>query len=246
MQNIKDKKIGELVTDNYKFADVFKLHGIDFCCGGGISVQEACKKQGLDYNLVVSELNKIGEPEEIENDFRHWEIDEMIDHIVKIHHSYVKTSLPLLVEYATKVASVHGEAHPEVITIKDLILDLENDLMPHLKKEEDILFPYIKIMVASQIVDETPIKAPFGSVENPISLMLTEHELAGDILKSISTLSNGYTPPTDACNTFKVLYHKLNEFEEDLHLHIHIENNILFPRALAMESGFSNDYHFIK
>jgi len=164
-----------------------------------------------------------------------WELDFLIDYIINNHHSYVKNSLSLIDEYSSKVSKVHGVAHPEVIHIDQIFKQVAQELTTHMYKEEMVLFPYIKQCVHSAKSNlEIPIPQ-FGTVLNPIHMMETEHELVGNMLKEIAQLSNQYKPPVDACNTFRALYAKLDEFEKDLHIHVHLENNILFPKVTSLE-----------
>lgn len=228
----KEKTVADFVTENIKTANVFKKHGIDFCCGGGITLEKACAKNNVDQTLLEKELLDATKIIDRAYDYDTWNLTFLIDHIVNIHHTYVTESLPILSQYANKVAKVHGKHYPQVVTINKLFHEVANELLAHLQKEEQILFPYIKQMEATN----SEGSSPFGSVHNPIRMMEHEHENAGDIFKEIAQLTNNYTPPKDACNTFKALYSKLQEFEEDLHRHIHLENNILHPKAIALEA----------
>ncbi|OAD40778.1 iron-sulfur cluster repair di-iron protein [Polaribacter atrinae] len=235
MKITKDNTVAEVVTYNIKTADVFKKHGIDFCCGGGISIEKACKKHNVSFEEMEKELQNINTPSTNAFNYDSWKLDFLVDHIVNIHHAYVEESTPIILQYAAKVAKVHGHHYTEVIKINTLFIAVAQELAAHLKKEELILFPFIKKLVSA---DKEGIKVNqphFGTVNNPIAMMEEEHESAGDILKEIKQLSNNYTPPEGACNTFKALYAKLEEFEQDLHQHIHLENNILFPKAILLE-----------
>jgi len=236
MENLKERKVGNLVAENYRYADVFKKYDIDFCCNGGVTILEACKNKNLDYNQVISELQTIETNENSVTDFKNWSPDKLADYIVDKHHTYVRENLPLLIAYSDKVAKVHGDRYPETIEIRNLVERLKIDLISHLDKEEMILFPFIKRLVQAQNENTNVEQAHFGSIKNPVQMMLTEHDDAGDIFKSISFMTLRYTPPTDACTTFRVMYHKLQEFERDLHKHIHLENNILFPSAIVLEA----------
>jgi regulator of cell morphogenesis and NO signaling len=154
---------------------------------------------------------------------------------VNTHHSYVKKYLPEIRGYAAKVAKVHGGAHPELATIQTLVETLNAELLGHLHKEEAILFPFIKRLV--KVEPGQNAFSPFGTIQNPISVMELEHETAGGILEKIRALTNNYTLPADACASYSLLYRMLDEFENDLHTHVHLENNILFPKALALEKN---------
>jgi regulator of cell morphogenesis and NO signaling len=170
-------------------------------------------------------------------DFDSWSLDFLSDYIVNTHHKYVSKAIPQILPLAQKVAEVHGEKHPEVVVINELFNGLADELMSHMQKEEMILFPYIKKLVVEESAGKCDDPACFGSIGSPISVLEAEHENAGVILKELYRLSAGYQVPEDACNTFRVLFGKLKEFEDDLHRHIHLENNILFPKAIEMEQA---------
>ncbi len=234
----QELKVADVVSDNIKTADIFKKYGIDFCCGGGISIAKACEKKKVNLEELMNDLKSINSNLKPSQDFNKWELDFLIDFIVNTHHAYVREAFQLLDDYTSKVAKVHGAHHPPVLEIERLYVLVKAELLQHMQKEEHILFPYIKQMVLAK-KENIPLTAShFGTVRNPISLMQMEHENAGDILKEIATLSMNYTPPEWACNTFKALYAKLDEFEQDLHLHVHLENNILFPKAILVEKSF--------
>ena len=229
------KTIGDYVADNIKTAHVFKKYGIDFCCGGGITLEHACEKHGLDINIVREELSNVELNRDRSFKFNNWQPGFLIDYIVNEHHSYVRESLPIISEYASKVARVHGQNYPEVVQVNEIITEVVKELSAHLQKEEQILFPYIKELESADNDKRMPHQAPFGHVNNPITMMEKEHESAGDAFKAIAELTNNYTPPMGACFTFRALYSKLQEFEEDLHQHIHLENNILHKKALQLQ-----------
>jgi regulator of cell morphogenesis and NO signaling len=227
--------IGEIVAENYRKAEVFKKFNIDFCCGGGRSLVETCKEFDVDIEKVKEALTEIDlKGEKREYDVENWTITRLIDHIEEKHHSYVKEAIPIVSEFANKVKSTHGENKPYVIQIADHFLGLASELTAHLQKEENILFPFLKEMEKAKSQDRS-IQIPFGSVQNPIAAMMHEHENAGDELKEINRLTESFSPPADACATHLVLYGMLKDFETDLMMHIHLENNVLFPRAIALE-----------
>jgi len=238
MENIRNKSVGEIVKLDFRAADVFSSYGIDFCCGGKISVAEACDNAKTEESLVISALENLKSQQgSAVHDFDSWNIGFLADYIQNTHHQYVCKAIPQILPLAQKVADVHGENHSEVVRINVLFQDLAEELLSHMQKEEMILFPYIKKLVVDESAGKCSDPSCFGSISSPISVMEQEHENAGVILKELFRLSNGYTPPEDACNTFRVLYGKLKEFEDDLHRHIHLENNILFPKALEMEQA---------
>jgi len=236
MNITKAKTVADIVTKNIKTAHVFKKYGIDFCCGGGITIEKACAKKGLDFSVLKEELLAVDTVTSNEYNFDKMDLSFLIDHIVNVHHTYVEENIPLLIQYANKVAKVHGHHYTEVVEINNLFTEVANELSTHMRKEELILFPYIKQMVEAEKDEGYLAPPPFGTVNNPIQMMEYEHENAGNVFKEIAKLTNNYTAPEDACNTFKALYSKLEEFEQDLHLHIHLENNILHPKAIQLET----------
>jgi regulator of cell morphogenesis and NO signaling len=234
---LKDKKVGDFVKENIRTAHVFKKYGIDFCCGGGVSLERACRKENVNVDDIVADLLKLENVSAGTQNFDKWELDFLCDYIVNTHHAYVAEAMPMILSYAQKVANVHGHAHPAVVEINKLFSEVVNELTLHMKKEELVLFPYIKKLVKAKNENTVPEEPNFGTVQNPITMMEREHEAAGDLLKQIALLSNNYTIPEWGCNTFKALYNKLDEFEQDLHIHVHLENNILFPKAIELEKS---------
>ena len=235
MENIDNKTVAEIVTENIKTADVFKKNGIDFCCGGHVSVQEICAKKGVDYALLKEELLKIESTVSNTHNFNDWELDFLADYIVNTHHKFVVEANNLIAQYADKVAKVHGHHYTEVIEINNIFKEIAAELNNHMRKEEMILFPHIKEMAKAKKNGLSIAPPPFGSIQNPINMMEAEHTDVGDLIKKIAELSNNFTPPTGACNTFRALYNKLEEYQNDLFQHIHLENNILFPKAIMIE-----------
>lgn len=233
---MEEETIAELVLQDYRKADVFKKFGIDFCCGGKKTLAKVCLDKGIDLTKLKEELYHLdAQPSAPSQDFSRWDLDFFVDYIINTHHKYVKQNIPTLLEYTQKVARVHGDHHPEVIEIANNFMSIVDELQEHMMKEERILFPYIKMMYQAQVEHESISVPPFGSIENPINMMEMEHEGVGELMEKIKILSSQYTPPAYACNTYRVSYAKLKEFEDDLHQHIHLENNILFPRAIELE-----------
>lgn len=240
MKNLASMKVSQIVAQNYKTAKVFTAHGIDFCCNGGIPLKEACQQKEVSLNTLVEKIEQaLKEPEEI--NFSSMPIDTLAQYIVQTHHHYVRTTLPALTTYLTKLCQVHGERHPELFEIKALFMASAQELTQHMAKEEQVLFPYIQALAAS-VKGTYPLSEPhFGHIQNPISMMQAEHEQEGERFRKIATLSNNYTPPKGACQTYRVAFSVLQEFEHDLHKHIHLENNILFPKAtLAFENTLAH------
>ena len=237
MKKLELTPIGQIVAANYKAARVFTAHNMDFCCGGGITLAKACQKHGADLNQLVTELTSVLNAER-NNTFEFEKPDQLIDTIVNVHHLYIETTTPTLQMYLAKLCRVHGERHPELWDIKSLFDEGAGALAAHMKKEELVLFPFIKAMVSSKN-NEFKLSAPhFGDIENPIHMMEEEHNTEGERFRRISELTNNYQVPADACQTYRVTYAMLKEFEEDLHKHIHLENNVLFPQARQLYNEF--------
>lgn len=230
------KTLAELVTDNIRAAIVFEEFDLDFCCRGNRTLKEACAEKNIAIEKVVSHLVELGKSNNGHYQINDWSLDFLVEYILNNHHQYVRRMIPVITLHADKVASVHGKNHPETLRIADLFLAVREELEMHMMKEERILFPQIKQMVLTQKENSQFFPPAFGSIQNPIRMMEFEHSNAGDALYQIRQLSNNYSHPEDACNTFKALYSELKEFEEDLHKHIHLENNILFPKSIELES----------
>lgn len=227
--------IGEMVTKDFRKAEVFKKFGLDFCCGGKKTLEKACREKGLDILEVKKELEEAETKPQVANqNFSEWEPGFLADYIVNTHHKYVQNAMPLIYEYTQKVARVHGAGHPEAIEVANIFVDIMNELTSHMMKEEQILFPYIKDLSEAKTSGQLP-ESPFGTVQNPVRMMEHEHDGVGELIAKINVLTGNYTPPSDACTTYRLSYAKLQEFENDLHQHIHLENNILFPAAIQIE-----------
>jgi len=238
------ERIGEMVAKDIRKAEVFKKFGLDFCCGGKKSLEKACREKGLDAALVKLELDYLDlqKPVSIPSqNFSDWDLDFLADYIVNTHHKYVSRSIPDIFEYTQKVARVHGNQHPETIAIADHFMKVMNELNSHMMKEENVLFPYIKTLVIAKRNGEEAGRPHFGTVANPIRMMEHEHEQVGEYMAKINELTHAYEVPAGACNTFRLSYARLKEFEADLHQHIHLENNILFPMAIALEAELNKE-----
>lgn len=240
MKDLQLRTVAELVTENIKTAHVFKKYGIDFCCGGGITIQKACERANVSYEDLENDLLHVDNAVTGGHNYNSWPIEFLTDHIINIHHAYVAESIPLLLQYSNRVVHVHGHHYSELHEINDLLTIVAGELSAHMKKEELILFPFVKRLVKAKAEGGDIPETHFGTVDNPIKMMETEHEEAGEILRKIAKLSNNYTPPPGACNTYRAFYAKLDEFEQDLHQHIHLENNILFPKTLQLEKEMKN------
>lgn len=232
--------ISDIVSENYNTAEIFKHYDIDFCCNGNRSLQEVSKKKQLDLTKLIFTLNKTHENTSKIDDTQNWELDFLCDYIYQKHHTYIEKRSPEILAYLNKICDVHGKKHPELIEITQLFKNAVGDLTLHMKKEELILFPYIKTITRTYKNKEKLDTPPFNSISNPIESMHNDHDNEGERFRKISKLTNNYSIPEDACNTYKIAFSLLKDFEEDLHRHIHLENNILFKRAIALENKLNN------
>jgi regulator of cell morphogenesis and NO signaling len=234
------RTVRELAIEIPNATRTFEKLGIDYCCGGSRSLSDACTHAQVTLEDVLNELEQdstFRPATSARQDFASGTLTELVEHIVGTHHSYVKQELPRLQQLLNKVVSVHGKAHLELGSIQQVFQGMSAELTSHMMKEEHILFPYI-VALENAVSHGRPAPRPaFGTVSNPVHMMELEHDSAGAALKEISTLSSNYEPPEGACFSYRTLYTALKEFEADLHQHIHLENNILFPRAIAMESS---------
>jgi regulator of cell morphogenesis and NO signaling len=237
MEQFGSQTIREIVTQNYRTAAVFEKYSLDFCCKGGRTIDDACKEKNINAEAVMEELRNLnGGPEADLQRFNQWNADFLTAYIVENHHGYIRAVVPAMLAHTRKVAMVHGERHPEMVRAAELFATVAADLMNHMQKEEMMLFPFIVSLYRS-MSDKAPVpSAPFGSVNNPIAMMEHEHDAAGTMMYEIRELTKNYVPPEDACTTYRVTLQELKEFEHDLHRHVHLENNILFPKAKAMEA----------
>lgn len=230
--------IGEIVAKDFRKAQVFKNFGIDFCCGGKKTVAEVCEKKGINVDEVEQQLAITREDQpDSEHDFQKWDLGFLADYIINTHHQYVKDNTVFITEIAQKVARVHGGRHPELLKVAELFTGIGHDLSLHLVKEEKILFPFIKALADAKKSGGPLPEIPFGSISNPIRMMEAEHEQAGGDFEEIRGLTSNYQLPADACTSYTILFKKLEEYENDLHRHVHLENNILFPKAIQLEAA---------
>lgn len=230
-----ESTIGDLVAADYRAATIFEKHGIDFCCGGKITLAEACNNKGLELELLMNELESLhDEPADRSQNYSAWPLSFLADYIVNTHHEYLKENDDQIVAYTQKIASVHGARHPEVIKIAVIFEKIATDLVAHLKEEEEVFFPAIKRAEAARISGNQPDTKDRETIKNSLVRLHREHEEVGDAIHEIRRLANGFSLPDDVCNTFMLTYRKLDEFEEDLHKHVHLENNILFLKAATL------------
>lgn len=232
----KSETIKKIVTDDYRAASIFEKFSLDFCCKGGVTVEQACSEKNIDPAPIFAALEQLRrQPDSGSHTFADWGPEELVSYIVKVHHAYVREAVPVIVAHTRKVASVHGANHPEVVKIAQHFEEVAQELWNHMMKEERILFPYVTALVQAKKNGIRIEQPPFGTAQNPIRMMEAEHQSAGDTLYAVRALSSNYTPPEDACTTYRVSYSELQHFERDLHQHVHLENNILFPKVLELE-----------
>ena len=239
MNDTRDKTVREIAIENPSSVRVFETLGIDYCCGGKRSLNDACTRANVPLESVLNLLAeaKQDHPAKDAGVWNEARLSVLADHIVQAHHGYVRRETPRIAALLVKVIGRHGGSRPEVKHIEELFTAVSQELFPHMLKEEQVLFPYIAKM-ESAILDGQPLPpAFFGSVTKPIANMLADHDDAGALVSLMRELSNGYEPPAGSCPTFRALYQGLQEFERDLHQHVHLENNILFTRAVELETS---------
>jgi len=234
---VKEKTIGKIAAEDYRKALVFKKFGLDFCCGGKKTLEQAANEKGISKEIIQKELDQLDQTTEDQDlNFDQWELSELIDHIINKHHQYVKTRLPEVKSILHKVVNVHGEAHPELIDLYHNFSWMDGELTTHLQKEEGVLFPYIK-----ELENKKGIYTPQSeAINSAIPILEEEHEATAEYFINIRKLTSDYKVPTGACGSYRKLYSLLNEFEEDLKQHVHLENNILFPKAMKLENDMLN------
>jgi len=232
------RTVREVVQEYPEAARLFERLGIDYCCGGNKSLEEACAVANLSIDQVLYSIEMAEETARAKQTGRNWQtspLADLIAHITGTHHKYTREEIARLTPLMEKVRSVHGASHPELQQVQAVFQHLAQELTMHMMKEEAILFPYIVRLEEAVIQNETVIPPPFGTVQNPVRMMEHEHDSAGAALRAIRQATADFTPPGDACISYETLYSALAAFEADLHLHIHLENNILFPRAIEIE-----------
>ena len=236
----KEKTIGEFVAEDFRAAQVFRKYKIDFCCKGDRTVEQACENKKYLAEDIYDELSNVANLKSGDIDFNSWPLDLLADYVEKTHHRYVEENSTVLLQYLNKLCKVHGDRHPELFEITSIFTEISGELAAHMKKEELILFPFIKKMVNAKQKGENIETPRFGTVESPVAMMKHEHTVVGELFVKIDELTNNYQFPADACGTYQVTYKMLEDFEKDLHTHIHLENNILFPKAIELEKTFQN------
>ena len=228
--------VGDFVLETPAAARVFETLGIDYCCGGGQTLAEACKaanRSGQEVNAALQKLDSALP----ERDWRNAPLTELSQHIVDKHHAFTQAELKRLAGLISKVVAAHGENHPELAQVQMIFAGLSEELRSHMEREEQLLFPYIAEMEETARVKRRPPVPMFGTVQNPEAAMIMEHEAAGQAFEKMREITKGYTVPSDGCANYHALYQALPVLEADMHQHIHLENNILFPRSVELESN---------
>jgi regulator of cell morphogenesis and NO signaling len=232
-----NRTVKELAVQIPGAARVFENFGIDYCCGGNVPLSQACTNAALRLEDVLASLEKAQRDPAPAKDWAQAPLASLAQHIVGVHHSFTAAETTRLEALFVKVCVAHGERHPELYHMQAKFAEMANELRTHMMKEENILFPYLAAMERA-VNEKKPLpSAMFGSVENPVRTMIQEHDSAGEALRALRTASHSYAVPEDACPSYRELYKSLEAFEADMHIHVHLENNILFPRALEMEAA---------
>lgn len=233
------RTVAELVLENPSLIPAFEHLGIDYCCGGSHSLEDACRDAHVSLDQVTASVNAVPSLSPDAESTRDWasaSLFELTDHIVERHHGFTRQALARLEELFVEVAAAHAERHPELREMRRVFGGLVEEMLQHMNKEERILFPYV-VMLEDALRRHQPVAPPpFGTVNNPVRMMMQEHESAASALREIRKWGADYHLPADACTRWRLLYQSFQELEQDLHRHIHLENNILFPRALVLES----------
>ena len=227
-------KVGDIVAENFRAASLFENFGIDYCCNGNLMLKDALDKNKISSNEFAVELNKVNQSTETPR-YNQWDLIFLTNYIINNHHSYVRASLPHITKLLQKVQAAHGSKYLYLADVQNVFNQVADEMTSHMMKEERILFPLIKYLAETQKFNEKPKTGGFGTIKNPIMQMEAEHVSAGGAMEIIRSLTNNYSLPEDACTTFKVTYKELDAFEKDLHKHVHLENNILFPKAIELE-----------
>lgn len=229
--------VGQIVADNFNASKVFARYHIDFCCHGNIHFVEACQNSSVEPEIVAKELDELQDNSVSEvHDFASWPLDLLLDYVLKIHHRDIRTNGPQIAVLLDKVVVAHAEKHPELLQVQELFHGSLNDLSSHLLKEEDVLFPYLYDLFNASKSGTKVERFHCNTIQHPINVMELEHSGEGERYETISKLTNRFTAPEDACTSYRLVLQQLRQFEAALHEHIHLENNIIFPRALQLET----------
>ncbi len=226
--------VRDFVNQDFRAAAVFHQHGIDFCCGGGKTLSEVCRAKNLEQGMVMEEISRACAAGAETPRFVDWQADELARYIVLRHHGYCRTALPVLVAHTRKLANVHGPANPELVEIAEIVEGGAGEMEAHMLQEEQVLFPYVERLAATRRAGLEAFPAPFGDVGTPIRAMEADHDRAERAMARIRDLARDYAVPEHGCTTWRVTLQELQSFEHDLHTHVHLENNVLFPKARTL------------
>lgn len=229
---IQNIKIGQLVRMNQRYANVFLSYNIDFCCGGNRTLEEAIRESGANSNEIIAALESAVEETTVNTDYDNLNFEALINHIVTFHHEFIYNESDKTLQLLNKVVKVHYDSHPELLRVQEITTQIIEELLLHQRKEENILFPYIIAMDQAKTNHEQVPDSCFGDIRNPIRAMEADHVATGDILMELKAITNDFTPPADACNSYIAAYSRLNDLFNNLIQHIHLENNILHPKAI--------------
>ncbi len=237
MQTYHTRTVREIALELPLTTRVFEEFKIDYCCHGDVPFDEACTTAGTSPDLVIEKIEMLlsSEGAAPTDSFKAMRLRDLIGHIIEKHHIFTRNEIRHLMPLMSKVARRHGEYHRNLVEMEEVFKSLCSELGLHMKKEEMVLFPYIEILETADELGRMPMPPPFGTVRNPVTMMVSEHENAGKMLARLRSLSEDYELPEGACPSFTALYHRMEAFEKDLHQHIHLENNLLFPRAIELE-----------
>ncbi len=229
--------VGSVAAKNYRKAEVFKKLGIDFCCGGNLTLKKASEEAGISEKELRVQLEEcdLSRAKLFSQDFNKWELDFLTDYVINTHHRYIKESAPVITDMVRKVATHHEKNHPELTNLQINVQRFLDDMLNHMKKEEEALFPKIKQLISEKNNPGKKMNLQPGFVKHATWTMQKKHEVSGEDLQFFRKLTHDYLLPEDARNSYKFLFEKMKEFEEDLIQHIHLENNILFPKAISLE-----------
>lgn len=231
-----ERSLGDIVKQDPRAAVVLERFGLDYCCGGHRTLQEAASERELGVAPIVEALEMLGAgSSETRADAKWEELDKLTRHIVQRHHGYVREVTPAIRTWLAKLVARHGQRHPELAQVNEVFDHLTSELAAHMAKEENILFPFIEDLAVARRTGTRLPTSPFGTVLHPVRVMEADHRAAGEFLARLRSLTDDFTPPADACTTYRLCYAELERFEADLHWHVHLENNVLFPRALELE-----------
>ena len=237
---LAELELGALVADNARVAPVLERFGLDYCCNGHQTLAEAAKERRVPLEDVLRAIGEAGDPTPEEREAAEWrDLGALANYIVDHHHGYVREITPTLHAWLDKLVDRHGSRHPELEQVRQTFLDVADEMASHMVKEENILFPFIRELAAAKASGGRLPLSPFGTVLHPVKVMEADHRLVGDLVARLRSLTGGYEPPADGCTTYRLCYGELARFEADLHRHVHLENNVLFPRAIELESGLT-------